>query len=92
VLLEEVKDAAIAMYSRDVALRVRDRADAIGDFSQITRARALALAARYDLDYLVSERPLELPVVFRNARFTVYTLRAGGRQDGRKAQPAHTGQ
>jgi hypothetical protein len=75
VLLEEVKDAAIAMYSRDVALRVVERTRAIGDFPSITADRVRALATQYDLDYLVAEQPLALPIAYRNSRFFVYALR-----------------
>jgi hypothetical protein len=74
VFLEEVKDSAIAIYSRDVALRYNERVTAIGDFSQLAVDSAVDLAARYDLDYLVSEAALPLPVAYRNPRFTVYSL------------------
>ena len=40
VLLEGVKDAAIAIYSRDSALQVTERRRAIGDFNALTEARA----------------------------------------------------
>ena len=55
VFLEEVKDSAIAIYSRDVAQRVVERTAAIGDFAALTPEHARALAAKYDLDYLVTE-------------------------------------
>lgn len=74
VLVEGVKDAAIAMYSRDIALRVHERVAAIGDFSTMTPERARSLARRYDLDYLVIDRPLSLPEAYRNDRFYVYRL------------------
>jgi hypothetical protein len=75
VLLEDVKDSAIAIYSRDVALRYLDRANAIGDFSQLTEHRARELARQYELDYLVTEADLALPVAYRNAQFRIYALR-----------------
>jgi hypothetical protein len=75
VYLEEVKDTAMAMYSRRVAMRVAERIGAIGDFGALTPERARALAGRFGLDYLVSERPLDLPVAYRNSRFIVYRLR-----------------
>lgn len=78
VLLEEVKDTAMAMYSRRVALRVAERIGAIGDFGSITPDAVRALAARFDLDYLVTDRALDLPAVYRNARFIVYRLEAPG--------------
>ena len=75
VFLEDVKDSAVAMYSRDVALRVVERAHAIGDFTQLTAEGARALDARYGLDFLVTTESLELPVAYRSAPFTVYSLR-----------------
>jgi hypothetical protein len=74
VLQEEGKDLAFALYSRDTAVRVLERIGDIGDFQQMTAGRARELAAKYDLDYLVAERPFDLPVVYRNARFNVYRL------------------
>ncbi len=74
VYLEEVKDSAMAMYSRPVAMRVAERAAALGDFHALTPERATALAARYGLTFLVTEQPLDLPVAYRNARFTIYRL------------------
>jgi hypothetical protein len=74
VFLEEVKDSAVAIYSRDVAVRFLERVRASLDFDQMTAERARDLAARYDLDYLVFEKDLPLPVAYRNARFKVYLL------------------
>jgi hypothetical protein len=75
VYLEDVKDAAIAMYSREMAMRVLGRTRALGDFSALTRERALELARTYDLDYLLAEKAIDLPLAYRNARFRVYELR-----------------
>jgi hypothetical protein len=75
VFLEEVKDSAIAIYSRDVALRYLDRTRAVGDFTQLTAGRARELAAEYDLDYVVTEGDLALPVAYRNEQFRIYSLR-----------------
>lgn len=74
VLVEGVKDPAVAMYSRDIAVRVDERVKAIGDFSTLTPDRARELARRYDLDYLVIDRQLAMPEAYRNARFYVYRL------------------
>ena len=74
VLLEEVKDSAVAIYSRDVAVRVVDHTSAIGDFPAMTAARARELALRYDLDYLVTVADMPLPEAYRNAQFRVYSL------------------
>lgn len=73
--LEEVKDAALAMYSRRIAARVAERTAALGSFDALTPERAVELARRYELDYLVTERSLGLPLAYRNARFSIYRLR-----------------
>jgi hypothetical protein len=75
VFVEEIKDSAIGMYDRDVAVRTRERMQALGGFGALTPARARELAARYDLDYLISEQPLELPVMFSSGPIRVYGLR-----------------
>jgi hypothetical protein len=75
VFLEDVKDSAVAMYSRDVAVRVVERIHAVGDFTQLTADRARALDARYGLDFLVTTASLDLPVAYARAPFTVYSLR-----------------
>ena len=80
VLLEEVKDAALAIYSRDVARRVVERTAAIGDFRTLTADRTHELARRYDLDVLVTEADLPLPLVYRNDQFHIYTITSA---DGR---------
>ena len=75
VLLEEVKDSALAIYSRDVAVRFVERTPALGDFSSLTADRARDLASRYDLDYLVTEADLTLPTAYRNSQFRIYSLK-----------------
>jgi hypothetical protein len=75
VLLEEVKDSAIAIYSRDVAVRVLERTAAVGDFGALSAERARDLARRYDLDYLVTDADLPLPQAYRNAQFRIYHLK-----------------
>ena len=74
VFLEEVKDSAVGMYSRAVAMRVLSRTRAIDDFTRLTPARARALGSEYDLDYLVTDATLELPIAYENARFRIYRL------------------
>ncbi len=76
VFLEDVKDAAIAIYSRDVAARVVERLSVLGDFGALTPPRARELANRYDLDLLITEAELDLPIAYRNAQFRVYALGA----------------
>jgi hypothetical protein len=73
--VEEIKDSAIGMYSRTVAMRTRERMEALGGFGGLSAADARDLSARYGLDYLVTERPLELPVAFRSGPIVVYQLR-----------------
>ena len=75
VLLEDVKDSALAIYSRDVAARFVDRVQAVGDFGSMSPERARELARRYDLDFLVTEADLALPLAYRNDRFRIYSLR-----------------
>lgn len=74
VLLEEVKDSALAIYSRDVADRLVERTRAIGDFTVLSEDHARELARRYDLDFLVIETDLDLPIVYRNTHFRIYSL------------------
>ena len=74
VYLEIVKDVAIAMYSPDIARRVTQRIDELGDFASLSEDRALALAARYDIDYLITEQELGLTETRRTGRFHVYDL------------------
>lgn len=76
VFLEEVKDSALAIYSRAVAGRVVERTAAIGDFSQLTAERARSLASTYDIDLLVTEADLPLPLAYRNAQFRIYALQS----------------
>jgi MFS family permease len=75
VLIEEVKDSALAIYSREVAGRVVERTQAVGDFSALTADHARTLAGRYELDFLVTEADLPLPLAYRNQQFRIYSLR-----------------
>jgi hypothetical protein len=75
VLLEEVKDSALAIYSREVAVRVVERTQAVGDFASLTAEHARELASRYDLDFLVTETDFALPLAYRNDQFRIYSLR-----------------
>ena len=75
VFVEAVKDTAIGMYERSIAIRTRDRLADLGDFDRLTPERARALAAQYGLDYLVAEQPLNLPVAFQSGALKVYRLR-----------------
>lgn len=75
VFLERSKDPAIAMYDRGVAMRVQERLPLVSDFDDLSAPRVLDLARRYDLDFLITEVPLPLPLAYRNARFNIYRLR-----------------
>jgi hypothetical protein len=76
-LLEAGKDSAMAMYDRNVAMRVAERSRALAGFDDLTAARALALRKAFGADVLVDrrDRPLDLPVLYQNAGFVVYDLR-----------------
>lgn len=75
VFVEAFKDAALGMYDRDVALRTQERYAAIRDYHLLTAWRARELAARYGLDYFVTEQVLDLPVAFSSGRLFVYAIR-----------------
>jgi hypothetical protein len=75
VFVEGIKDGAVGMYERAVAIRTRDRLQMLGDFASLTPDRARQLAAAYDLDYLVTEETLDLPIAFRSGRITIYRLK-----------------
>ena len=88
VYLESVKDIGIAIYSRAMAARVGNRIAALGDFSALEPAHARRLAERYDLDYLITEHPIALPLAHRNGRFAVYDLRGAARM-ARRGSPTN---
>jgi hypothetical protein len=75
VFVEEQKDTAMAMYSARSAARVAERLGATAGFDAMTAEVARDLARRYQIDYLVIARPMELPIAYRSGRFTVYRLR-----------------
>lgn len=74
VLIEGVKDAAVAMYSRDVALRVVDRLRATENFDTLDADELRALGRRYDLDLVIVDHDIALPEAYRNRTFRVYRL------------------
>jgi len=76
-LLESVKDSAVALYDRGIAIRVDDRTRATIDYDQLTTARVIALDATYDLDVVVvvADHVLDLPLLYRNAGFAIYDVR-----------------
>jgi hypothetical protein len=74
VFLDASKDPAVALYDRALAMRVAERSRALADFGTLTVDRVRELARRYDLDYLITEAVLPLPLAYHNARFNVYSL------------------
>jgi hypothetical protein len=75
VLVEGVKDAALGIYDRRIAVRTDERLRELADFPAITTERFRQLAARYELDYLVTESIHALPLAFESGRLHVYQLR-----------------
>ena len=75
VFVEGIKDAAIGMYERDVAMRTRDRLAEIDGYEGMSAARVRALAEKYGLDFMVSEESLPLPIAFESGSLRVYRLR-----------------
>jgi hypothetical protein len=75
VFLEAIKDSALAIYDRSVAMRVADRQRAAAVWRWDRPDGARALAARYDLDYLVVDHPVALPEAFRAGPLFIYRLR-----------------
>ena len=78
VYLELTKDTGIAIYSSDIAHRIARRVSDLGDFERLDAERARGLAARYAIDFLITEQPLDLPVANATGQFTVYALGDGG--------------
>jgi hypothetical protein len=75
VYLEEVKDLALALYSREVAIESLRRIRDSQGFAAMTPDQLRQLAARYDLDYVVLDRDVDLPLSYRNEQFRIYELR-----------------
>jgi hypothetical protein len=74
VFLEETKDVAMAMYSKEAAARVAARIDAVAGFDRLDEAALLALARRDGLTVLVTERRLQLPILHMQGAVSVYRL------------------
>jgi hypothetical protein len=75
VLIEALKDRAIAMYDRGMALKVSDRLRATQEIAWDTPAGARELSRRYGLDYLVVDRQLALPLAHQSGALYIYKLR-----------------
>jgi hypothetical protein len=74
VFVEAVKDTAVGMYDRGVAMRTRDRLAEIGSFDTLDAGRARALASAHGLDFLIIDRELPLPLVFESGALRVYRI------------------
>ncbi len=76
-LIESVKDSAIAIYDRTIAVRVADRVHSTSDYDQMSTDRVRMLDDRYTLDVAVvtAETVLDLPLLYRNAGFAIYDVR-----------------
>jgi hypothetical protein len=74
VFLEDTKDSAVAMYAREVAMRVRTRQEALGDFDALTPEATVRLADTYGLTHLVTTHPIGRPALHQDGRFWVYSL------------------
>jgi hypothetical protein len=75
VFLEQMKDTALAMYDRSIAMRVADRQHALTIDRWDSAEGARALGLRYHLDYLVVDRPLDLPLAHQAGSLFIYRLR-----------------
>ena len=74
VFLEEIKDVAMAIYSRQTAMRTIARIDAASSFAEMDAAGLQRLAAAEGLTLVVTERPLDLPVLHASGAVRVYRL------------------
>lgn len=74
VYLEIGGDTGLAIYAEDIARRLGERLADLGDFKSLDAPRALRLAKRYQLDFLITEHDLDLPEARRSGRFRVYDL------------------
>lgn len=74
VYVEAIKDGAIGMYDKTIAVRTRDRLEAVGDFASLSAERARELGSAASLDYLVTEQDLALPLAFQSGSLRVYRL------------------
>ena len=75
VFVEGVKDAAIGMYDRPVAIRTAERLRALPNFAGLDANAARDLGSRYGLDYMVTPANIDLPLAFESGGLRVYQLR-----------------
>lgn len=70
-----------------MAARVSSRIADLGEFAALEPAHASRFAERHDLDYLITEHDIALPLVHREGRFAVYDLRDDTRMARRDSRP-----
>ena len=75
VFVEGVKDTALGIYDRRIAVRTDERLRELDDFRGLSVDTARSLASRYDLDYLVTVSALDLPLAFESGSLRIYKLR-----------------
>ena len=75
VFVEGVKDTALGIYDRRIAVRTDERLRELDDFTGLSAGKARSLASRYDLDYLVTANTLDLPLAFESGSLRIYKLR-----------------
>lgn len=75
VYLEETKDVAMALYSRDVARTVTARISTAALAVTADAPALAALAAREGLTHFVTTRDVALPLVHTSGRIRVYAFR-----------------
>ena len=74
VYLEETKDVAMAMYSREAAHRVAARIEASQGFDAMSADDLRAFATREGTTHLATTRTLDLPLLHRAGTVRVYAL------------------
>jgi hypothetical protein len=74
VFVEPLKDSALGMYDRDVAISTRDRTSELQDFETMSAGRARRLATTYNLEFLVTDSTLDLPIAFQSGALRVYRI------------------
>lgn len=75
VFIEAVKDAALGLYDRAIADRTDTRMRELDDFNSLSADEARRFGARYGLDYLVTQNPIDLPLAFESGAIRIYRLR-----------------
>ena len=74
VFVEALKDSAIAMYDRGVAVRTARRFDAVRTFLTLTTEDFRRISRDYDLDFMITELHLDFPLVFESGPLRIYRL------------------